>query len=62
MCSFNIAWTEESITEVEKLFHSVKYYVGMDGRIAFSSANDISELVFKCTTGRINKRIRSING
>ena len=61
MCSFNIAWTEESIAEVEKLFHSVKYYVGMDGRIAFSSANDISELVFKCTTGKMKKRVRGIN-
>ena len=38
--------TDESIAEIKTLLASKDYYVGVDGSAAFSSSNDISDLVF----------------
>ena len=38
--------TDEAIEEVADLLSSKDYYVGVNGRITFSSSNDISDLVF----------------
>jgi len=44
--SFVPVMTDESIAEVTKLLASRDYYVGVDGKMVFSSSNDVSELVF----------------
>lgn len=46
MCSFTAVLTVEGIEEIRNLLNNKDYYVGVDGKMAFSSSNDISDLIF----------------
>lgn len=46
MCSFIALLTDEASQEAATTFNWANYYVGVDGRMNFSSANHISDLVF----------------
>lgn len=45
MCSLVCFLTEDSKAEFNKLLNSRNYYVAVDGSIAFSSSNDVLNLV-----------------
>ena len=45
-CSLTPVLSEEGIDEIKTLLNSKEYYVGVDGKMVFSSSNDISDLVF----------------
>ena len=51
MCSGTAVLTEDAKEEVKKLLNSRNYYVGVDGRMAFSGNNDVIDLVLSCMTG-----------
>lgn len=45
MCSLICFVTDESKEEIQKLMNSREFYVAVDGNIAFSSSNDVLDLV-----------------
>lgn len=46
MMNLDIAMTSDAIEEIKSLLNSKNYYVGIDGRMNYSVANDVSNLVF----------------
>ena len=49
--SYTALLTEDSKDEVRKLLNSKAYYVGVDGKMAFSNSTDIINLVLVYMTG-----------
>ena len=49
--SLNVVYSDEAIAEVDKLLSSKKFYVGTDGRIAFSSGTDTVRYLLTNITG-----------
>ena len=45
-CSLTAVMSDEGIEEIKQLLNSKDYYVGVNGRLVFSSHNDNSALVF----------------
>lgn len=46
MCSLIALMTDESDEEIRVMLDSANFYVGVDGKMNFSSSNDISDLIF----------------
>ena len=44
--SFTPIMTDDGIEEVRSLLNNKNYYVGVNGKMAFSASNDVSDLVF----------------
>ena len=51
MCSLNILYSIESIEEVKNFLESNQFYIGTDGRLAFSVATDTVNYFMKSFTG-----------
>ena len=45
-CSLTAVMTDEGIEEIKQLLNSRDYYVGVSGKLVFSSQNDNSSLIF----------------
>jgi hypothetical protein len=52
LCSGTCTWTEDAKEEVKKTLNSRNYYVGVNGRMSFSAADDIIDLVVANMTKR----------
>lgn len=57
--SFTVLFTDESIKEIDDLLSDKKYYIKPDGKIIYSAANDISNLVLKHLTEDVVDRGKS---
>lgn len=44
-CSLTCVFVDESVQEVTKMLNSRDYYIAPDGSMAFSSSNDVLDLV-----------------
>ena len=51
-CSLTAVMADESIDEIKQLLNSRDYYVGVSGKLVFSSQNDNSALVFAEVTNQ----------
>lgn len=48
--SATAVWTDESKAEIKKTLNSRNYYVSVNGNMAFSASNDITDLVLSSMT------------